>query len=269
MRKNLKWIGLLSLVAIGCSEVLTEADHAKLASIQGDPIDSAPAAPVAVASVPGGEDTLASTQTNPDAALTDLAYLSDETTDVVVTPLNGEGESAKAEEVVIGGLDTLDPKMAAALPKLGMHAPSGDENLLEKDMLNFSDLALGDDAVNQLLDSLMALDDFPTEDFEFPDRIKAIDGEEISILGYMIPTRWEGAKVQSFMLVGDLLSCCFGNSPQADQWMDVSLEGDGVKYLPYVPIIVTGTFGITNEMPESGYFIGVYSMEATEVETQD
>ena len=175
------------------------------------------------------------------------------------TPQKGQVAAADADSA------PLDPAAAAATPA----AASALEELLSKPLLKFSDLALGEQAVNLLLDSLMAIDDFPQEDFEFPERIKGLDGHEIALLGYMIPTRWEGAKVQSFMLVGDMLSCCFGGSPQADQWLDVTMEGEGTKYLPYVPIVVKGRFHLTSEMPESGYFIGVYQMDATSVEARE
>ncbi len=178
-------------------------------------------------------------------------------------------------EARVVGPDILDPgrlptaEEVAAISGLGDHAPSGDVDLKSKEVLRFSDLALGAEKVNDLLDAMTAIDEFPTEPFVFPEPIQELDGEDITILGYMIPTRWEGAKVQSFMLVGDLLSCCFGGSPQADQWIDVKMADEGTKYLPYMPVIVKGTFGITSEMPESGYFIGVYQMEATSVERKD
>lgn len=142
------------------------------------------------------------------------------------------------------------------------------ESLLAKEHLVFGDLALGDERLDQLLDVLLALDDFPEEPFEFPEAIQGLDGKKFTILGYMIPTQWEQSKVSSFMLVGDLLACCFGGTPLPDAWIDVTMEDGGTKYLPYTPVLVEGTFHISSEMPESGYFVGVYRMDGLSVVRQ-
>lgn len=161
------------------------------------------------------------------------------------------------------------PTWEAEAAREAVAGPVTTEALLARDHLTFGDLALGDEALDRLLDVLLALDEFPTEPFEFPEAVKGLDGKEVTILGYMIPTQWKDSSISAFMLVGDLLACCFGGTPQPDAWIDVVMEGDGTKYLPYTPVLVSGTFHISDEMPESGYFVGVYRLDGKRVVRQD
>lgn len=146
-------------------------------------------------------------------------------------------------------------------------SPAEPEDLTTKDVLTFADVSLPDETVDLLLDSLFEGVGLSEDEFEVPEHIAALDGREVTFQGYMIPTKWEGSKVRGFMLVGDLLACCFGGTPQPDEWIDVSMKsGSGTKYLPYIAVSARGTFSLTSEMPEGGFVIGVYGMECDLVE---
>ena len=73
---------------------------------------------------------------------------------------------------------------------------------------------LDDIQLEDLLDALLYPDEYEEEDRRFPEQIQALDGKEVALTGFMIPVVWEETKVEEFMLVRDLLACCFGGAPQ-------------------------------------------------------
>jgi len=121
--------------------------------------------------------------------------------------------------------------------------------------------------------SLDALDDFEFEavmdalmagEIRFPKEIKDLDGQRVEITGYMIPVEWQRREVTEFMLVRDLLACCFGGAPQPDEWVHVSMdEGKGSPYFPFVPVRVQGTLQIDGIDDGAGYAAGCFRLRGT------
>jgi hypothetical protein len=104
----------------------------------------------------------------------------------------------------------------------------------------------------------------------FPTEIRALDGKDVALGGYMIPVEWDDAEVLEFMLVRDLLACCFGGAPQPDEWVQVRMEkGKGAHYYPFVPVVVHGRLKISGMADAAGYAIGCYSMAGTKVEREE
>lgn len=105
---------------------------------------------------------------------------------------------------------------------------------------------------------------------EFPAEIRALDGKDVALGGYMIPVEWNDAEVLEFMLVRDLLACCFGGAPQPDEWVQVRMEkGKGAHYFPFVPVIVHGRLKISGMADAAGYAVGCYGMAGTKVEREE
>jgi hypothetical protein len=171
------------------------------------------------------------------------------------------GEANAAEAVADAGNDEESATEATAEVE---HKP------LEPDEegvyhLAFSDLSLEGEDVDNIIDYLLFPDEFEEgEGFEFPEHLKALDGKEITISGYMIPGRIRKNMVKDFMLVRDLAGCCFGGAPNPDEWIDVVMVGDAqAEYLRYLPIKVKGTLTLIGEQDQEGYAVGVYRMKAT------
>ncbi len=137
--------------------------------------------------------------------------------------------------------------------------------------LSFEDLSLEDVDVDYMLDFLLFPEEFEEDEkFEFPPRIQALDGKTVSITGYMIPGKIERNHVGDFMLVRDLLACCFGGSPNPDEWIDVRMAGDlKAEYLRFIPVKVRGKLSLAGEQDNEGYAVGVYRMEATQTAEED
>lgn len=133
--------------------------------------------------------------------------------------------------------------------------------------------ALDDEAFEDLMDSLVGYAGDRDEGVpapEFPASIQALNGKDVALAGYMIPIEWNDAHVLEFMLVRDLLACCFGGAPQPDEWTRVRMvKGKTARYYPFVPVIVHGHLTISGISDSSGYAAGCYHLDATQVSEED
>jgi len=179
---------------------------------------------------------------------------------LVEEPEAVSGTPSGAIDAVAAGLDGVD---ASGLGKIDSSRTS--EVVDGVTAVSWSDLSMQDIAMEDILDSLLYPEEYEDGEFEFPDRILRNDGEVVSIVGYMIPLEWKETTVPEFMLVRDLLGCCFGGSPQPDEWISVIMEGKGAEYFPYIPVIVTGTFKIEGIEDEAGYAAGCFHLSGTSV----
>ncbi len=140
--------------------------------------------------------------------------------------------------------------------------------------IGFRDLSLIDYDVDAMLDFMLFPDEYEGEDvadLEFPKEILRLEGKEVSLVGYMIPGRIEkGGNVRDFMLVRDLLGCCFGGAPMPDEWVDVIVAEDAkAEYRAYMPMRVTGKLTLGGDQDEAGFALGVYRITATAVTAED
>ncbi len=131
-------------------------------------------------------------------------------------------------------------------------------------IISWSDLSLEGVDKDLLLDALVYPEEYEDEEIPFPDRIKALDGEKIALTGYMIAVTWNDDRVKNFMLVRDLMACCFGGSPEPDEWVDVTMEGKGSPYIQFVPVVTLGTFHIQGLSDAAGYATGAFRMEGVD-----
>ena len=131
-------------------------------------------------------------------------------------------------------------------------------------IIGYGDLSLAEADKDLLLDALVYPEEYEGEDIHFPDRIRALDGQRVALTGYMIPLRWDENRVPHFMLVRDLLQCCFGGAPEPDEWVDVDMAPEGTTYWAYVPVVVRGTFKLAGQSDEAGYATGAFAIKATD-----
>ncbi len=149
----------------------------------------------------------------------------------------------------------------AARPDDGGAPRRRDDGHLEVRFRHLSLDDLDDEAYEGVMDDLMR------GEKRFPEGVAALDGERVEIVGYMIPEEWQRREVTEFMLVRDLLACCFGGAPQPDEWIHVSMKkGSGSPYFPFVAVSVTGTLRIEGIDDGAGYAAGCFRLEGTETE---
>lgn len=196
------------------------------------------------------------------AAIDGSEDVPDEPTPAEPTPVEAAPDEPTPDEAAFdaGAAD----EVAAAEPE---PVPEGPPEV------SFWDLSLYELDVDAMLDALLYPEAYAEDELEelaFPEEIARHDGEEIVITGYMIPGEMVLGSVRDFMLVRDLLACCFGAQPMPDEWIAVTVHEDlDVEYFPYIPIRVTGTLTLGGEQDKAGFARGVYELLATDVREPD
>jgi hypothetical protein len=180
-----------------------------------------------------------------------------------------EGQSAAIDPaavdpstLTVGGVDATLAARLKADPSA--YATKKIENLVTFRMLSLTGIDL-----DSLLDYLFSPETERAKAFKFPAEIKALDQKEAAIVGYMIPLEYKPKTedIKIFMLVRDLMACCFGGAPRPDEWVYVEMDGDSAsKLYPYLPIVVRGKLTVGRLEDEFGLSSGVYSMKAKSVE---
>jgi hypothetical protein len=104
---------------------------------------------------------------------------------------------------------------------------------------------------------------------EIPEEVRTLDGTDVAITGYMNPVRFDREGVSEFLLVKDILGCCFGATPRMNHWIRVRmLEGERAKFYAYDQLTVLGTLEVSEEI-EDGYVMSVYRMTVHHLEHEE
>ena len=171
-----------------------------------------------------------------------------------------EASRQRVADEIRGG--TIDTTQIGAIDdsKVAEAAPDG-VTPITWSVLNMQDLDMED-----ILDALLYPDEYEDGEFAMPERIQQHHEQKISIVGYMIPIEWKKKVVPEFMLVRDLMGCCFGGAPQPDEWISVRMTEGGADYYPYIPVVVTGTLRVEAIEDEAGYAAGCFHISGDAVE---
>ena len=95
---------------------------------------------------------------------------------------------------------------------------------------------------------------------ELPDAVKAVDGQRVTMLGFLMPN-YEYDDIQQFALVGSHWSCCFGYPAGINGTVNVTLaKGHKGMSITFEPLRVVGTFR-AKEIKEEGWLVAIYSLE--------
>lgn len=100
----------------------------------------------------------------------------------------------------------------------------------------------------------------PSSADQIPDRIKQLDGKKAVITGFMLPTQTSNGLVTELLLLKDPMMCCYGVTPQMNEWVIVKLK-KGVRALQDVPLAFYGTLHV-KEIFDAGYLSGIYQLDA-------
>ena len=103
-------------------------------------------------------------------------------------------------------------------------------------------------------------------DEQFPEFLRAQHGTKVTIEGYVTPISIEKGRVTAFILSRYVANCCFGMMPEINEWVDVTMpEGEGLEFIPYGTVLVTGEFEVGEVFDEYGYVRSVYRLQAEDV----
>ena len=97
-----------------------------------------------------------------------------------------------------------------------------------------------------------------------PASIRALDGTEVAIRGFMLPLKIDGGLVREFLLMRDQSMCCFGVVPNLNDWVSVKMPAPGVKAIMDQPVIIFGRLEV-GEIYDHGMLSSIYRMEGEEL----
>ena len=86
---------------------------------------------------------------------------------------------------------------------------------------------------------------------QIPGWVRVYNQQRVALTGFMLPLVVENGLARKFIMMRDITTCCFGNVPNMNEYVIVTMKGTGVKPLQDVPVVLTGVFKIS-EIYEGG-----------------
>jgi hypothetical protein len=152
--------------------------------------------------------------------------------------------------------DALTPPAATAMPAVPATPPKVEKGYLK---LSFDYLASFPIALPTGADATDEKVVAKKTDAQIPARVKDFNGKKASITGYMIPVKMEKGLVTEFLLMRNTLACCYGTTPNVNEWVTVKMK-KGVPPTMDVPVEFYGELRV-KPLIESGYLSAIYQLD--------
>ncbi|MBE2215986.1 MAG: DUF3299 domain-containing protein [Opitutaceae bacterium] len=95
---------------------------------------------------------------------------------------------------------------------------------------------------------------------QIPAWVRSYDNQRVALTGYMLPLKVENGLTAKFIMMRDISTCCFGNIPNMNEYLIVTMTTGGVKPVQDVPTVLIGVFKI-REIYENGYLTSIFQMD--------
>lgn len=103
-------------------------------------------------------------------------------------------------------------------------------------------------------------------DAQIPERIRELNGKEVLIEGFPLPTEFRNGAVTNFILTPYLNGCCFGGMPRFNEVIQIEIPPPGRKSLiPDYGYQVKGKLIVGAETAEEGFVTNIYRVEMTDL----
>jgi hypothetical protein len=99
---------------------------------------------------------------------------------------------------------------------------------------------------------------------QIPLTVRALNDHPVSVKGFILPMKFNGALATDFLLMRNQNLCCYGIPPRITEWVNVHMTGKGVKPMVDQPVTVSGTFHI-GEVRENGDLVGIYQLDGQQL----
>ena len=238
MLSSWSWITLACI--FGCSEKSPQAGEVSAEDIVGDPI------------VEITEETSWEENQREDNQSLAIKREGNETVDSEEILQEGIVVKGRAQKETDG--NQTQEIIESNLPPL--EEGSGYKPLAFRDMMNFEYLVEWEKDGKDF--------DFSAYAQRVPKRLREKSGNMVAVEGFMIPTVVdENNEVKEFLLLPDQMSCCFGQTPEANGWVVVNAS-KGVEVMMDRIIRVTGQLTVEERWDEE-FFVGLYHMTCDEI----
>jgi hypothetical protein len=101
----------------------------------------------------------------------------------------------------------------------------------------------------------------PSAARQIPPAVKALDGQRVVVTGFMLPVKMERGLVTEILLLRDQQACCYGATPQINEFVVVKMTKGGVKAVMDTPVEFYGTLSV-KEIFEDGFLANIYTLDA-------
>ncbi len=95
---------------------------------------------------------------------------------------------------------------------------------------------------------------------QVPDWVRFYDQKRVALTGFMLPLQVENGLTKKLIIMRDISTCCFGNVPNMNEYVIVTMKDAGVKAVQDVPVVMTGIFKI-EEKYENGYIVSLFQLD--------
>ncbi|HYD84315.1 MAG TPA: hypothetical protein VEA63_09685 [Opitutus sp.] len=93
-----------------------------------------------------------------------------------------------------------------------------------------------------------------------PEWVRAYDSKRVLLTGYMMPLQVENGRSKKFVMMRDVNTCCYGAVPNMNDYLVVTMEGEGVEAIQDVPVDLVGVFKIDHRY-DGGYVVSLFAMK--------
>jgi hypothetical protein len=97
-------------------------------------------------------------------------------------------------------------------------------------------------------------------DEQIPPLVKSWSGKKVVLTGFMLPLVFQDGKTTQFLLMANLMLCCYATVPKVNDWVVVQLPG-GTDVIQDQPIEFRGVFHVGPQF-DGGVLSSVYQMDA-------
>jgi hypothetical protein len=95
---------------------------------------------------------------------------------------------------------------------------------------------------------------------QVPAWIYFYQSKRVVLTGYLMPLQLENGLAKKFVLMKDVTTCCYGAVPGMNDYVIVTMKGDGVKAVQDVPVALVGVFHVEQKY-ENGFVTSLYQLD--------
>ena len=96
---------------------------------------------------------------------------------------------------------------------------------------------------------------------QIPASVKAFNHKQVTITGFMMPTKVDDGRATEFLLLKNRGLCCYGTVPALNEYVTVRMSGKGVKPIMDHLVTVSGSLRV-GEIRDNRLLVGIYQMDA-------
>ena len=93
-----------------------------------------------------------------------------------------------------------------------------------------------------------------------PAWVRKYDGQRVVLTGYLMPLQLEKGLAKKFVMMRDVNTCCYGAVPNMNDYLVVTMAGEGAEPVQDVPVELVGTFHVDHRY-EDGYVVSLFTMK--------